>query len=210
MLYRDVNGNVTSVEPGNDGDVLTLVAGVPDWSSSSLSDKASVWADALDAVFKKIVFAGPVSVDNPKNRVTGTHALLGYAAATREGIAWQRYMPESYDGGDLKATIMWVPTSTTPGEVVEWGIALERDFTGLDLTPVSTEDAFGALTLTGVQAATTEDTIAVYSTATITGAALESLAGGEAFRLYVERAAGAGLDTYTEEAQLLRVSLEEV
>lgn len=133
-----------------------------------------------------------------------SHAVLDFDAAADEVAIFGDVLPRHYAGGGITATLGWMATSATSGNVV-WSVAFERRDTGTDL---DTDSFATANTATAATSATSG--ALVYTTIAFTaGAQMDSLAVGEAFRLKVSRTGSSGSDTMTGDAELVSVELKE-
>lgn len=133
------------------------------------------------------------------------HPVLDFDAAADENAIFGAILPRAYGGGGLTVTIVWSATSATSGNVI-WNAAIER----LDTATDTDADSFA--TAQAASAAATSGTSGnlTYTTITFTsGAQMDSLAAGEAFRLKVTRDADNGSDTMTGDAELHRVEVKE-
>lgn len=136
--------------------------------------------------------------------VRNNHACLDFDATADEACYFEGILPTHYAGGGLTVILVWAATSATTG-VVRWDVAIERHDTGTDLDADSfASDASVDGTVPGTSGAP------VYTSLTFTsGAAMDSLAAGEHFRLRVNRDANHANDTATGDAELLAVHVKE-
>lgn len=155
-----------------------------------------------------LLTVGPLSNEPPSaNYATldlrNSHPCLDFDAATIEYANFSGILPAHYAGGGLTLKIHWSATSATSGNVV-WNAAIEA-IASLDIDA----DSFAtAQTATG----TANGTSGVETITTITfssGANMDSLAAGGAFRLQVSRNATSGSDTMTGDAELLYMEILE-
>lgn len=133
----------------------------------------------------------------------GAHLVLDFDASTNESIYFTSVLPKHYAGGQLACRLHWMATSATSGNV-RWSAAFERLEAGgpdLDATDFQTAvQANGAANGTSGKLTVT----------TLTLAALDSAAAGDAFRIGIGRVANdATNDTMTGDAELLAVELVE-
>lgn len=132
------------------------------------------------------------------------HPVLDFDAASDESAVFTSVLPRHYAGGGLTITLIWSATSATTGDVV-WNTAIERMDTGTDTDADSFATANAATaTTSGTSGAPIYTTIAHTS-----GAQMDSLAAGEAFRLKVTRDADNASDTMTGDAELIAVEIKE-
>lgn len=135
------------------------------------------------------------------------HAILQFDAATDESAFFVGYLPANYAGGGLTLKILWSATSATTGSC-RWQAAIERmEDEGTD----TDADSFATANSTGDTAPGTSGALQ-YSTITFTsGAQMDSLVAGEAFRLKLNRDADgtSGTDDMTGDAELHLLALLE-
>jgi hypothetical protein len=133
------------------------------------------------------------------------HPILDFDAATDESAVFSAVLPRHYGGGGITITLVWAATIATSGDVV-WNTAIERMEAGgtdIDADSFATANAATATT-NATSGALTYTTIAHTS-----GAQMDSLAAGEAFRLKVTRDADNGSDTMTGDAELVAIEIRE-
>lgn len=133
------------------------------------------------------------------------HPVLDFDAATDEEAVFTDILPASYGGGGLTVVILWAATSATSGNCI-WDAQFDRLADGgQDI------DSAGFAAVQSVTAATSGTSgILTYSSITFTsGAAMDSLAAGELFRLKVRRDANNASDTMTGDAELRAVLVKE-
>lgn len=134
-----------------------------------------------------------------------SHLVLEFDDASTESAYWQCLMPRHYAGGGVTATIVWMGATATSGNVV-WGVAFERhddEVTDLDADSFATAGTATAAT------AATSGAVQYTAIAFTNGAAMDSIAAGEAFRIRVQRVGGDAADTMAGDAQLLCVEVRE-
>jgi hypothetical protein len=209
MLYRDVNGDVTDVVPGVNGQVLTLVGGVPDWTNPDVVVKESFQADAVDAIFKQInidLGGGAAVIANPSTDTEGTHFVLSYDESSRRGTPWQKHAPQSYSGGDLAAHIFWAPDGANNAGTARLAVAIERNEAGHPLGA----DAFAAAVFATTAAAGAGGT-EIETVINISGASLDGITAGDPLRLFFARVGDDAVnDTLNVKLLLVRIVIEEV
>ena len=134
------------------------------------------------------------------------HPVLDFDAAADESAIFTGVLPRNYAGGGLTITLIWAATSATTG-TCRWATAIERIDTGQDLD----SDGFATANTTGATAPGTSGAPAYTSIAHTSGAQMDSLAAGEAFRLKVTRDADgtSGTDDMTGDAELIGVEIKE-
>lgn len=121
---------------------------------------------------------------------------------TAEALVFRGILPSHYAGGGLTLEAHWMGKTATTGNVV-WGGEIERGNTDLDADSFATQQ-----TATGA-ANGTSGIETVTSVTFSSGANMDSLAVGEAFRLRLQRVAANGSDTMTGDAQLIALCLKE-
>lgn len=130
------------------------------------------------------------------------HIVAAFDAGTDESLDFRGVLPQHYAGGGLTIYVHWIAASATSGNCV-WNAAIERLNTDMD------SDSFAT-----AQAATgaANGTSGIITTTSITmssGANMDNLAAGEAFRLRITLDADNGSDTMTGDAQLVCVEVRE-
>lgn len=132
------------------------------------------------------------------------HPVLDFDAAADESAVFTGVLPRHYAGGGITIKLIWAASSATTGDVV-WNTAIERLDTGTDMDADSFATANAATaTTSGTSGANTYTDVAHTS-----GAQMDSLAAGEAFRLKVTRNADDAADTMTGDAELVAVEIRE-
>ena len=135
------------------------------------------------------------------------HPVLDFDGVTDEEAVFSGVLPRNYAGGGLTVYLWVMFTSATSGNAY-WQAAIERmDVGTLDLDADSFASFQGA-------AGNPNGTSGVMTLVTITftsGAQMDSLAAGEAFRLKIRRDADGtgGTDDVTSDAELVRVEIKE-
>lgn len=130
--------------------------------------------------------------------------VLDFDAATDESAVFLGVLPRNYASGGLTVTLHVMHSSATSGSS-RWQVQIER---------MNTDEDADSFATAGSAAATANATSGIISTATITftdGAAMDSLAVGEPFRLKVTRDADgtSGTDDATGDAELVAVEIKE-
>lgn len=130
------------------------------------------------------------------------HIVAAFDAGTDESLDFRGVLPQHYAGGGLTILLHWIAATATSGNVV-WNAAMERLNTDMDSDSFATaQAATGAANGTSGIVTTTSITMS-------SGANMDSLAVGEAFRLRITRDANNGSDTMTGDAQLVCVEVRE-
>lgn len=133
------------------------------------------------------------------------HMVLDFDDTAAESATFGGVLPRNYGGAGITATLIWLGTTATTGNV-KWNAQFERHQDDTD--DLDTDSFATAQTATGA-AATTSGACQYTTIAFTNGAQIDSLAAGESFRLKVTRDAADGADTMTGDAELLRVELRE-
>lgn len=135
------------------------------------------------------------------------HVCLDFDGSTDEEAVFSGILPRQYAGGGLTVNILVGFTSATTG-TSRWQAAFERtDLSGLDLDA----DSFPAFQ-SGTAAAPGTSGQLVNSAITFTaGAAMDSLAVGERFRLKIRRDADgtSGTDDIATDAEVFAIEVKE-
>lgn len=133
------------------------------------------------------------------------HPVLDFDAATDESAIFPSILPRHYGGGGVTARLIWGATSATSGNVV-WNVAIERIAdAGQDID----SDGFASAQAATVAAPATSGVQKYTDIAFTSGAQMDSLVAGEAYRLKVTRLGTNGSDTMTGDAELWGVELRE-
>ena len=128
--------------------------------------------------------------------------VLDFDAAADEDAVFAGVLPRHYAGGGLTVTVYWMATSATTGDV-KWNVQIERSNTDQDA------DSFAAAQTTTTTTNGTSGIITATAVTFTNGAAMDSLAVGEVFRLKVTRDANDAADTMTADAELVAVEIRE-
>jgi hypothetical protein len=135
------------------------------------------------------------------NLIQGTNAAieqLQFDAAADEAAYWT-FVATGYTGGDLTLKIIWYGDSATSGNVV-WEAAMAAITPSVDTTNVTTAALAAATTATTAVSGSTK--ALVVTTITITGASLDSLAGGDYVLFRIRRLGSSGSDTMAGDADM--------
>lgn len=211
MLYRDANGDVTDVSPGSDGNVLTLVGGVPAWAAAADQSPAFLHGDPSVAVYSALI--GAAAPATPGTRGAGGFSLSEFSDSQDQSIVWQFAMPTFYGGGDLQADVYWTSESAggsdTDGNVA-WEGAMERLS---DVGPINLDTAaFGTvLSSTGTFPAARSTGDIVKTTLPLFDDATKknSVIAGELFRFALARDAAVA-NNFADAVHLVGVVFHEV
>lgn len=132
------------------------------------------------------------------------HPILTFDDSTAENVIFHSVLSEDYSGGDVTFNIDWAAETATSGGVT-WGIEIERLNAGghdIDSDSFDTQQT-GNSTTAGTSGVITRTSI------TMTNAECDGWAAGDAFRIRLQRVTGDGGDTMTNDAQVLRVSMDQ-
>ena len=152
--------------------------------------------DANDAIFPS---SNP-AVASSRN----AHPILSFDDTTPESMVFSSVLPEDYDGGGVTVNIDWVAETAISGDVV-WGVEVERlNASGHDID----SDSFAAQQTDTDTTAGTSGVIS-RSSISLTQAQADGWEAGDSFRLRISRVAASGSDTMVDDAQILRISLEQ-
>lgn len=135
------------------------------------------------------------------------HVVLDFDGATDEEAVFSGVLPAHYSGGGLTINTFWSFTSATSGSL-RVQTAIERiQASTLDIDA----DSFASFNSAGGTAPGTSGHVIKVTTTHATGAEMDSLAAGEAFRLKIRRDADgtSGTDDITTDAELLAVEIRE-
>lgn len=132
------------------------------------------------------------------------HYVLDFDTLTQEAAIFSGVLPRNYGGGGLTVYIHAMLSSATSG-TLGWDVAIERMS---DATTDLDSDSFAsAQTVTATTVPGTSGVVLVLSVAISSGANMDSLAAGEAFRIRIRR--DVANDTATGDAELLAVEIKE-
>ena len=135
------------------------------------------------------------------------HVVLDFDGAADEEAVFSGVLPAHYAGGGLTIDTYWAFTSATTGSL-RVQTSIERiDASSLDIDA----DSFATANSAGGSAPGTSGQVIKVTTTHTSGAEMDSLAAGEAFRLKIRRDADgtSGTDDITTDAELLRIVVKE-
>lgn len=132
------------------------------------------------------------------------HNVLDFDDTTAETALFGSILPRNYDGYGIVATLVWMATTATTGNV-KWEMAFERHQDEVDDLD---SDSFATAKSTTATAPGTSGS-PQYSEISFSNSEIDGILKGESFRLFVRRAAADVADTMTGDAELLRVELRE-
>lgn len=158
------------------------------------------------AVFTAVDNAPPAAAfATPDSR--NSHLVLDFDGATDEEAQFQGVLPLNYSGLGLTVEL-WCGLSSATSGSFRMQTAFERmDVSSLDIDA----DSYAAFNSVGGTAPATSGQFVKVSVAHTSGAQMDSLVAGEAFRLKVRRDADgtSGTDDITTDLELLRVLVRE-
>jgi hypothetical protein len=130
--------------------------------------------------------------------------VLEFDTTTQEAAFFSRVLPVTYGGNGLTVDVYFAADTATTG-TIGWDAAIER----IDVSSLDTDtDSFAAAqTITAVTVPGTSGQILKSSVAFTSGAQMDSLAAGEAFRLRIRR--DVANDTAAGDAQLFYAVVRE-
>jgi hypothetical protein len=145
----------------------------------------------------------PAAPDYALADLRNGHPLLAFADGTPLIAIFSSVMPSNYAGGGITVNTYWaaVPTSGTVG----WLVAFETIAAGGQ--DIDTDGFAADQTITAATVPATSGVTALTSVAVAAGAATDSVAVADLFRLRVTR--NTAVDTAAGIAQLLAVTLVE-
>lgn len=135
------------------------------------------------------------------------HVTLDFDGSTDEEAVFSGVLPAHYSGGGLTIDTFWSFTSATTGSLRVQS-AIERiDASSLDIDA----NSFASFNSAGGSAPGTSGQVIKVTITHASGAEMDSLAAGEAFRIKIRRDADgtSGTDDITTDAELLAVHVKE-
>lgn len=136
-----------------------------------------------------------------------SHIVLDFDGSTDEEAVFSGVIPAHYSGGGLTINTFWSFTSATSGSL-RVQTAIERiDASSLDIDA----DSFASFNSAGGTAPGTSGQVIKVTVTHASGAEMDSLSAGEAFRLKVRRDADgtSGTDDIATDAELLFIEIRE-
>lgn len=185
-----------SFSSGDDGDVFTTDGeGNFSWQAPSGGGSYLDFFHANDAHFGD---------DAASASSRNEHPVIKYEDSADKNVIFQGVLSTDYTGGDVNVHIDWVAETATSGNVV-WGVEIERvNAGGHDID----SDSFDTIQ-TVIDGAPGTSGVVARATITLTNAEADGWAAGDTYRLRLTRDADNGSDTMSNDAQMLRVSLEQ-
>lgn len=182
---------------GTVGQVLT---------KDSSTDGDATWHTPASNKFELIFLPSrnePPTANFATLNVRNNHPVLQFDTTTQEVAIFSGVLPSIYTGAGLVVEAIWTAASATSG-TIGWDVSIERIGVSQDID----SDSFA--TAQTITAATVNATSGIPSKTSVnisSGADMDSLVAGEAFRLRVRR--DVANDTATGDAELLAVIVRE-
>lgn len=132
------------------------------------------------------------------------HPVLDFDASINEDAVFSAVMPRAYDGGGVTVYLHYAMSSATSGDV-DWDVAFER--IGDQQQDIDSDSFAAAQSVDNTTVPGTSGNVDIASVAFTDGAQMDSVAGGEGFRIKVTR--DATNDTAAGDAELRFVELKE-
>jgi len=135
------------------------------------------------------------------------HPVLDFDGATDEEAVFSGVLPAHYAGGGLTVDTYWAFSSATSGSLRVQAAIERMDASSLDIDA----DSFASFQSAGGSAPGTSGQVIVVTVTLSSGANMDSLAAGEAFRLKIRRDADgtSGTDDIATDAELVAVQIKE-
>ena len=133
------------------------------------------------------------------------HPVLDFDADTDEHAVFKDFLARNYAGGGVTVYVHYSMTTATADDVV-WNVAFERIGDGVQDVD---SDGFAAVQTVTDTVPGTCGHVGVAAITLTHGAQMDSIAGGELFRLKVTRDADNGSDTASGDAELHGVEGKE-
>lgn len=133
------------------------------------------------------------------------HPVLDFEAGNEKAIYFQAVLPRHYGGGGITAYVHWMASTATSAGVT-WGGSFERLHEGGDDLD---SDSFAAEQTASETTNGTSGKVTVTPIAFTSGAQMDSLAAGDAFRFKLARKVADAGDTMSGDAEVLAVELKE-
>lgn len=131
-------------------------------------------------------------------------AVLDFDTTTQEIAIFLSVLPSDYQSGGIQVCTHWAAATATTG-TIGWDVAFER--IGAGSQDIDSDGFASAQTITATTVSGTSGNVSITCVTATDGANIDSLAGGESFRLRIRR--DVANDTATGDAQLLAVDLRE-
>jgi len=133
------------------------------------------------------------------------HMVLDFDDTTAESAIFSGVLPRNYSGGGITATVIWLATTAVAGNV-KWTAQFDRHQSGVDDVD---SDSFATAGMAAGTAPATSGASQYTAIAFTDGAAIDSVAIGESFRVKVSRNAADVEDDMVGDAEILAVELRE-
>ncbi len=202
----DITGLTNETSVANDDTIVmydTSESAVREVTRGNFIGSASGIADTLCVLLPRDSYptaSAYATLDTRNNTV-----VLDFDAAADEAAIWTSVLPVHYGGGGLTVEIHFAMTTEEDAdEEVIWAVAIEA-LSGQDLD----SDSFAAAQTDTETVPTTCGVVDVASIAFTSGAQMDSLAAGGAFRIKVYRDADDAGDDAEGDAELIAVHIKE-
>lgn len=196
ILYRGA-ATWSRLAKGSTGQILTQGANDPAWG-----------ANAGGAIVFTAQSNNPPAANYATPDLRNAHSVLDFDGATDEEAVFQAVLPAGYSGNGLTVDTYWAFTSATSGS-----LRVQADIERMDVSSLDTDaDSFsGTFQSAGGTAPGTSGQLIKVTITFTSGAQMDSLAAGEAFRLKIRRDADgtSGTDDIATDAELFRIVVKE-
>jgi hypothetical protein len=190
---------------GQNGDPPSTIQGSMWYSSKDavFRTKLNQSGDSLAlgktfAIFKATDSYGSSGGPSATTGIRNSMRMLEFDQTTQESAIFLSVVPSGIClNSGITARLFWTSTATTNN--VLWSIAFEKMITDLDVNSFDT----------ATSATSTANSVAgTFSTGIIACTTIDSIRGGDPYRLCVTRAAANGSDTVAADAQLMLIELQ--
>lgn len=133
-----------------------------------------------------------------------SHTVLDFDDTTAEAAVFKGILPRHYAGGGITVYAHWAATSATTG-TGGWTVAFER--VSDSQQDIDSDGFAGEQTITAATVPATSGHVTITNVAVTSGANMDSIAIGEAFRVRVTR--DVANDSATGDLELYAIELKE-
>lgn len=210
--YQPLDGDLTALAALSGTDTIYYRSAADTWSAVTIGSGLSFSTGTLSSTVtsnKPVLLFLPSGNEPPSSNYAtfGTrnlHPTLDFDTTTQESAIWTAVLPAAYAGGGLTVEVYWAAATATTG-TIGWDVSIERiDASSLDIDA----DSFAtAQTITASTVPGTSGQIKKTSVSITSGANMDSLAAGEAFRVRLRR--DVANDTATGDAQMIAMLVRE-
>ena len=141
----------------------------------------------------------------PQFVVRNNHLGLAFDVSVREECYFTGVMPQHYAAGGITTLVHWTQASNTSTNIVGWKIAFER--IGAAQQDIDADGFAADVTAVLLSANATPGNVVVQPISAANGAAIDSIAVGEMFRLKLTRDVSG--DVIHDDVQVLLVEMKE-